>query len=663
MFELNSNTVVISNDFTSPASQRAIERFYRDITFTIQPSERDRGTIRVIRDTTVENECWHISVSDREIDISAADDLGVIYALLHISRRYLNIEPLWFWCDQEFSKKEFTKIENGHIYNRKNAYRFRGWFINDEVLFLGWKPEGNSTQQWEMAFEALLRLGGNLVIPGTDRTSRRYRSLASDMGLWITHHHAEPLGAEMFSRAYPDLCPSYDKYPDLYEKLWRDAVAAAKNEKVIWTVGFRGQGDVAFWNDDPFYDTDEKRAGQIRKIILAQMKIVKEYADDPVFAFNIYNEAASFYRKGLLDLPHDVIKIFADNGYGCMVSRREWDNDPRFVSLPVSEDREKKNGMYYHVSFYDLQAANHITMTGVSPAFIAHELKKAEEAGIRDTIILNVSNIKPHLMPLMLVADFWNSGKCDYIQSLHSFCSLWYKASGSRAERIYKAYTEAAIRYGIHEDNVAGDQYFAYPVRMFLTAWMKGEYGGCHDFDFSFKGTLDEQISHFSEQMNACNGRYSELDEEIRQCGNRLLDDNLGTHVAWYTHASRACIEFSSSYQAFRKKDYVSSFISAGRAADSYTQAVNALGAWERGKWKGFYSNEALTDTRNMVSLMKTLMEYIRIYGDGPYFYNWQRRFTYRKEDRNVVLITNYELHMDAYEMYSEWKSLECREK
>ena len=129
MFELNSNTVVISNDFTSPASQRAIERFYRDITFTIQPSERDRGTIRVIRDTTVENECWHISVSDREIDISAADDLGVIYALLHISRRYLNIEPLWFWCDQEFSKKEFTKIENGHIYSRKNAYRFRGWFI------------------------------------------------------------------------------------------------------------------------------------------------------------------------------------------------------------------------------------------------------------------------------------------------------------------------------------------------------------------------------------------------------------------------------------------------------------------------------------------------------------------------------------------------------
>ena len=51
-----------------------------------------------------------------------------------------------------------------------------------------------SGRAWRMVFEALLRLGGNMVIPGTDRNAHRYRKLASDMGLAITHHHAEPLG-------------------------------------------------------------------------------------------------------------------------------------------------------------------------------------------------------------------------------------------------------------------------------------------------------------------------------------------------------------------------------------------------------------------------------------------------------------------------------------
>ncbi len=34
-----------------------------------------------------------------------------------------------------------------------------------------------------MAFEALLRLGGNLVIPGTDANSKIYAELAAEMGL------------------------------------------------------------------------------------------------------------------------------------------------------------------------------------------------------------------------------------------------------------------------------------------------------------------------------------------------------------------------------------------------------------------------------------------------------------------------------------------------
>lgn len=60
-----------------------------------------------------------------------------------------------------------------------------------------WKINGDKKEPWRMAFEALLRCGGNMTIPGTDKNSRLNRQMAADMGLWITHHHAEPLGAEI----------------------------------------------------------------------------------------------------------------------------------------------------------------------------------------------------------------------------------------------------------------------------------------------------------------------------------------------------------------------------------------------------------------------------------------------------------------------------------
>ena len=81
----------------------------------------------------------------------------------------------------------------------------RGWFVNDEVLLKAWEVDYSEEKPWEMVFEALLRCGGNMVISGTDKNSRKYRKLPSDMGLYITNHNAEPLWVEMFARSYQEL--------------------------------------------------------------------------------------------------------------------------------------------------------------------------------------------------------------------------------------------------------------------------------------------------------------------------------------------------------------------------------------------------------------------------------------------------------------------------
>ena len=111
------------------------------------------------------------------------------------------------------------------------------------------------------------------------------------------------------------------------------------------------------------------------------------------------------------------------------------------------------------------------------------------------------------------------------------------------------------------------------------------------------------------------------------------------------------------SYKAYRENRLEDALVLLGDAAVSYDRADDALKKPCHDKWEGIFSNDALTDTSAMVILMKNLMEWVRIIGDGPGFWRWQRDLTYPEEDRNVVLITNYEKRMSAYEMYLVYKT------
>ena len=89
------------------------------------------------------------------------------------------------------------------------------------------------------------------------------------------------------------------------------------------------------------------------------------------------------YRAGCLKVPEDVIKIWADNGYGKMVSRRQGNHNPRVCALP-GEEEHGRHGIYYHVSFYDLQAANHMTMLPCPEEFVCSELAEVLAHGVKD---------------------------------------------------------------------------------------------------------------------------------------------------------------------------------------------------------------------------------------------------------------------------------------
>ncbi len=209
---LNRNTILPAAPAAKPV-QYALKALRRDFDRVFTDTAAPGGRILLTINDTLPAEQYTLTVDADTLLLSAADDLGFVYGLFEISRRFLGVQPFWFWNDQPFTVREGEKIPVGTVVESKSyKVKYRGWFVNDETLLSHWKVERRANLPFVMAFETLLRLGSNMVIPGTGKNAVLYRRTAADMGLIITHHHAEPLGAEMFAQAYPDFEPMYSKY-------------------------------------------------------------------------------------------------------------------------------------------------------------------------------------------------------------------------------------------------------------------------------------------------------------------------------------------------------------------------------------------------------------------------------------------------------------------
>lgn len=661
--KLNNQTKIIAKTKTAceKSVQLAIETFNRDLK-KASLSTTETGIEIWLVDEEVSQEGYHIKAKENHLEIGAKDALGFVFALYAISKNILGILEFWFWNDQKISPKEFYEIPEGYdLESPKFAVRYRGWFVNDEVLLHTWMLERNKEKPWKMVFEALLRCGGNMVIPGTDKNSRLYRQLASDMGLRITHHHAEPLGAEMFARAYPDLNPSYEEHAEKFHGLWKQGIQEQKDMNVLWNIGFRGQGDCPFWVNDPKYQTPESRGELMSHLTKMQYDMVKKEDPNAVCCTNLYGETMELYQDGFFKLPDDVIKIWADNGFGKMVTRRQENHNPRIPALPADEKNEK-HGIYYHVSFYDLQAANHMTMLPNSPEFVKKELLDVLAHGCNDYWLINCSNVKPHVYLLDVVSQIWKDGTVDIDAHRKEYFTKYFgKTSADKIADVWKQYADYTVPYGPNADDHAGEQFLNHPVRMFLCQYMKDKDQRAEDMLWATKEeTLEKQVQWFFElcqkssekyetYLQACERVNTELEDKDAKC---LFEDSLLLQVRMYALCLKGAVLASESILDAIKEDYPMAFYKAGKARKLYEKANGTMREREHGKWHKFYENECLTDIKQTAWVLKAYMSYVRCLDDGPHYYKWQREFLYSEEDRRVMLVMNMENHLEDDEIF-----------
>lgn len=645
------------------AIYHAIDNLKRDIQDVFLPSDEQSGEV-ILTERHMEEEQFYLKEKEGNLVLQAGDTLGFVYGIYEISRRFLGVANFWFWNEQRLEPKPFINIAEGFAYaSEPFRVRLRGWFINDEVLLQGWQIDRDKAKPWEMVFEALLRLGGNMVIPGTDKNSGIYCHLASQMGLYITHHHAEPLGAEMFARRYPNLNPSYDEYPELFQGLWKEAIENQRGQKVVWNLGFRGQGDCPFWEHDSRYVTEAERGALISSLIRLQYDLVR--AEDPkaLCCTNLYGETMELYQKGFMSMPTDVIKIWADNGYGKMVSRRQNNHNPRIMALPDNPGKLSGcHGIYYHASFYDLQAANHMTMFVNSMEFVKKELQQALDRGVDDYWIINCSNVKPHTYVLDFLAAMWKDGKTEAADHRHEYVKKYYcqSAENLEIEERIREYAEYALPYGAQEDEHAGEQFANYTTRMLVSQWMKNTGNPVDELRWAVKAdSLQQQMNWYERLCKKARISYGEYLEKCQFTRMKLsghartfFEHSILLQAEIYFYCYEGGVNVCQAFSESEKGNYAKAFYLTGKARDSYRMANDSMRITESGKWNGFYENDCLTDMKQTAWVLDMLMSHLRNLGDGPHFYQWQREFLYPESDRRVCLVTNMENHMQNEEIY-----------
>jgi hypothetical protein len=576
------------------------------------------------------------------------DDLGIIYGLLEYSRQYLGVDPFWYWGDIPVKPKTMIHIPANDFNSHEKAVKYRGWFVNDEVCLIGWKEEYPPTKEiWFPVFEALLRCGGNMVIPGTDLPKHGiHAELASEMGLWVTHHHAEPLGAEMFLRAFPGKTPSYKEHPELFESLWEEAIHKQKNKKIVWVLSFRGQGDAPFWHYDHQFDTPEKRGSMISKVVHRQYEMISKSVDHPVCSMALYGEISELYKAGHIKVPEEVIKIWADNGYGRMVSRRQGNENYRIPSLP-SPDDVGEHGIYYHITFHDLQASNHLTMFPSPPEFLKEELEKAFGAGAVSYLLLNSGNIRMHLYPLDMVSQLWNNGTINAEEHLMTFIKRLYKTNTKEIAKLYRSYFEKTISYGPNPDDKAGDEFYHHPARKILGHWLQGKsdipmgklYWATGEISFT------EQVNWF---MEKCQSSLTGWEEYLQQCRDLSLQlpdkdrqrfaDQLLIQGELHASGCKGFISLCNAYIAYTQEDYPLAFVHASRSIGYYKESKQALKQAEHGKWKHFYRGDWLTNIDSTIYSLEALRKFLRMQGDSPDFFLWYKEYLMPETEKYIYL-------------------------
>jgi len=594
--------------------------------------------------TTANKEAFAFSIANfsdarhRVVCLTGADMRGTIYAIYQFSQTVLGVDPMYLWTDKQPDKRTSIPLpaDFPHVFPSP-VFRYRGFFPNDEDLLTGWIPAekgehaGISLKVWDNIFETILRLKGNMIVPGTwIFPDDAQVEAAAQRGLIINQHHAISLGVNV--ARWPQGVPyNFSTHPEILERAWKDAVAEYKpNEEILWSVGLRGLSDVSYASLDPSVRNNDPLLGKrISAAIADQMRIVRARYPKAQFVTDLWQEGARLMREGYLKIPPELTLVWADTGYGDMQDGGE-----------VASGQ----GAYFHVAMMNGNANQLSEMVPVS--VIQEELGRYIKAGATSYFLVNTSDIRPVAMTTEAVMDIaWGGLPKTASDADGAFYRKWATEEfGARSadalEKVYKEYF-AAPRMPVHMPRLTsagnapptpenysnvpreeGDQHYHTEVRRLILNALS-EHQVIAIPSQSPKWTEPRvmpvgdaamqraELEHDIEDCTAAQPRWDavwrdavEAEQLVDPARRNYYQAGVLTMIAINRESNRMLLDVARSFQDNEAGHTEKAEAEAEEALQALDTIQKSMAAAEYGKWKNWYRGDWLTGvyrTRELV--------------------------------------------------------------
>jgi hypothetical protein len=554
-----------------------------------------------------------IQANGNSITLTGSDVRGAIYAVYEFSQRFLGVDPLYYWTDHAPRRRADVVVPDNFALTEGPGWHYRGWFINDEDLFTAWKPgvqqgTGIALELWDHIFEAILRLKGDMVVPGTWIFPYEPQiQAAAERGLIVTQHHVNTLGLDTY-RWPKDRPMSFLNAPDLLEAAWKTAASEyPKNVEVLWSVGFRGQNDYPFWLNDPNAPkTDEGRAKIIRAAIDKQIEIVRELHPDAQILMNAWREAATFIHEGFLKIPNGVTLVWPDNGHGLLEDKGE---------IGAGQ------GEYYHTAMFDYMSNHYSEMVPLER--IQRELGRAARAGATRWLLINTANVRPVVMTTRAVMDLaWNPEpwSAEGSNQASRYLDRWSReeygdAAAPAVVDYYKQYFAAPARYGEAEDATAADNFYQTAARAMLLAEIDNDQRLLARLHGRIRfANLQELAAKLAEACQAADARWMRAEAAAKRAAALVPNDrqeffraNVMTQVDLHLHFNRMVLRLAEMVQA---RDALDKSAKLRLAIDEGKEGLDAMRDADYGKWQDYYTaGDWLLNTPLTIALANTYLD------------------------------------------------------
>jgi len=470
-FAIDAKTVIVESPDAPGPVKKAADDLASDMekVFGKKPqivAHADGPAIEIASTTGGSTESFAIVSHGNHVVLSGADMRGTIYAIYTFSQDWLGVDPMYYWNDHEPAKKTSVAIPASLSKSFPSPlFHYRGFFINDEDLLTGWAPgeksdhSGISRPVMDKIFETILRLKGNMVVPGTWTFSTDPQmKWVGERGLILNQHHAIPLGMNV--ARWPANVPyNYTEHPEILERAWANAVQGYDpKQEILWSVGLRGLSDTAYNTMDPSVTGNDKAQGAlISKAIADQMKIVRAVNPKAQFVTDLWQEGAKLKSEGFLTIPPEVTTVWADTGYGLIQDKGQV---------------ARGQGMYYHDAMLNGRANQLSEMVPVDRIY--SEFGRYIKTGAAEYMLLNTSDIRPVSMTAKVIMDTaWGgvpkdgSAQATYASwASHQFGE---KAAGAVA-KVWEDYFKAIPKLESGDDY--GDQIYHTEARQMMMTTM-----------------------------------------------------------------------------------------------------------------------------------------------------------------------------------------------